>query len=165
MLDAVFPVFPPHPFIGARPDQRIRSLAAYKATLPALEAALGVALPAAPKRITHGGAEILWNGPRQWLVLGDLALPAGLAAITEQTDGLSLLTLSGPHAVEILKKLLPIDIARFAADEVAITSAAHIGVRVWKEGDDFVLACFRSFAVALHHALAEAAATFTTGRG
>ncbi len=67
--------------------------------------------------------------------------------------------------MEILKKLLPIDIERFAPDDVAITIAAHIGVRVWREGDAYVLACFRSFAVALHHALAEAAAEFSPGRG
>ncbi len=150
----------PHPFIGMAPPRRIRSLAAYNATLPALQAAMGGALPATPKRITHQGAEILWNGPRQWLVLGELTLPAEFAAITEQTDGLCLLSLSGPHAVEILKRLLSIDIARFGADEVAITSAAHIGVRVWREDGNFVLACFRSFGEALHHALVQAADMF-----
>ncbi len=165
MLDVSLPAFAPHPFIGTLPVQRIRSLAAYKTTLPALEAALGFPLPATPKRIAHGGSTILWNGPRQWLVLGELELPAQHAAITEQTDGLTLLSVSGPHAVAILKKLLPIDIARFAEDEVAITLAAHIGVRVWREGENFILACFRSLAEALHHALMEAAETFNTGRG
>ncbi len=165
MLDAQLPAFAPHPFIGIVPVQRIRSLAAYKATLPALEAALGGSLPAMPKRIEFGGSKILWNGPRQWLVLGELDLPGQHAAVTEQTDGLSLLSVSGPHAIEILKKLLPIDIAQFAEDEVAITIAAHIGVRVWREGDLFILACFRSLAQALHHALMEASETFNTGRG
>jgi sarcosine oxidase subunit gamma len=165
MLDAVFPVLAPHPFIGLVPERRIRSVAAYKTTLPALEAALGLSLPATPKRMTHNGADILWNGPRQWLVLGTLDLPTAHAAITEQTDGLSLLSVSGPHAIEILKRILPIDIARFAADDVAITIAAHIGVRVWREGEGFILACFRSLAGALHHALVEAAETFHTGRG
>ncbi|MBU6449315.1 MAG: hypothetical protein KGQ26_06775 [Rhodospirillales bacterium] len=164
MLDAIAPAFAPHPFIGTVPARRIRSLAAYKATLPALEAAMGIALPATPKRIVHQVADILWNGPRQWLVLGELALPAAHAAITEQTDGLCLFRLSGPHAVEILKRLLPIDIARFGADEVAITSAAHIGVRVWRENENFILACFRSFGGALHHALMQASEAFT-GRG
>lgn len=164
MLDAAVPAFAPHPFIGTVPARRIRSLAAYKTTLPALEAAMGVTLPATPKRILHHGAEVLWNGPRQWLVLGELELPAALAAITEQTDGLCLFSLSGPHAVEILKRLLPIDIARFGADEVAITSAAHIGVRVWREDENFILACFRSLGEALHHAIMQAADIFT-GRG
>ncbi len=163
MLDAIGPAFAPHPFISLGAPRRIRSLAAYKGQLPALEAAMGVALPATPKRIAHQGAEILWNGPGQWLVLGELDLPAALAAITEQTDGLYLLCVSGPHAVEILKKLLPIDIARFGEDDVAITIAAHIGVRVWREQGHFTLACFRSFADALHHALLQAAET-STGR-
>ena len=164
MLDEATSAFAPHPFIGIAPARRIRSMAAYKATLPALESAMGITLPATPKRITHQGAEILWNGPGQWLVLGELELPAHLAAITEQTDGLCLLTISGPHATEILKRLLPIDIACFGVGEVAITSAAHIGMRVWREGDHFVLVCFRSFGEALHHALMQAADTFT-GRG
>ncbi|GAN81486.1 sarcosine oxidase subunit gamma [Acidocella aminolytica] len=164
MLDAVVPAFAPHPFISLAAPRRIRSLAAYKSTLPALEAALGIKLPTGPKRVGHQGAEILWNGPRQWLVMGELDLPAEHAAVTEQTDGLCLLTLSGPYAVEILKKVLRIDIARFAADEVAITTAAHISVRVWREGENFILACFRSFGEALHHALMQASETLT-GRG
>ena len=105
------------------------------------------------------------QSPRQWLVLGELALPARHAAVTEQTNGLAMLTVCGPHAVEILQKRLSIDIARFAGDEAAITLAAHIGGRVWREGEIFILACFRSLAEALHHALMEAAATFNTGRG
>ncbi|MGE4481255.1 sarcosine oxidase subunit gamma [Acidocella sp.] len=164
MLDAAIPAFAPHPFIGVAPWRRIRSLAVYKTTRPALEAALGVVLPATPKRLSLGDADILWNGPGQWLVLGELDMPETLAAVTEQTDGLCLLTLSGPHAVEVLKRLLPIDIACFAEDDVAITTAAHIGVRVWREGAVFNLACFRSFAGALHHALAQAAQSFP-GRG
>jgi heterotetrameric sarcosine oxidase gamma subunit len=164
MLDVSLPTLVAHPFIGTLPAQRVRSLAAYKTTLPALEAALGVTLPATPKRISHQGAEILWNGPRQWLVLGEIELPPEYAAITEQTDGLCLLSVFGPHAVEILKKLLSIDIARFAVDDVAITSAAHIGVRVWRENENFILACFRSFGEALHHTLMQASETFA-GRG
>ncbi|WBO60669.1 hypothetical protein GT370_07860 [Acidocella sp. MX-AZ03] len=62
-----------------------------------------------------------------------------------------------------MKKLLPIDIARFAPDDVAITLAAHIGVRVWREGEHFILACLRSYAGALHHALMQAAEH--SGRG
>lgn len=161
MLDAVFPEFAPHPFISAVPVSRIRSLAAFKSSRSALEAALGFALPSSPKRISVNGAEFLWNGKNQWLVLGEIELPAQHAAITEQGDGLFLLSISGPQAIGALKKLLQIDIARFAEDDVAITAAAHIGVRIWRNGDAYILACFRSFAVALHHALLDAAA----GRG
>ena len=94
----------------------------------------------------------------------ELAARTG-TAVTDQSDGLFSFAVAGPHAVDILKKLLPIDIERFAPDDAAITIAAHIGVRVWREGDAYILACFRSFAVALHHALAEAAADFSPGRG
>ncbi|WP_234729683.1 sarcosine oxidase subunit gamma [Acidocella facilis] len=163
MLDALDPALPAHPFIALAPQRRVRSLAAFKSGPAALEAALGVSLPATPKRLSHQGADIIWNGPGQWLVLGELDLPTGLAAITAQSDGLCLLSLSGPHQIEILKKLLPIDIARFAPDDVAITLAGHIGVRVWREGEHFILACLRSYAGALHHALMQAAEH--SGRG
>jgi len=104
---------------------------------------------------------IIWNGPNSWLVLdedaGPLAARTG-GAVVEQSDGLFLFAVSGPFAREILKRLVSIDLreAVFAPDAVAITHAAHIGVRIWREGDAFILACFRSFAPALYHALAEA---------
>ncbi len=161
MLDAVASTFAPHPLIHTVPNRRIRNMAAFRAMQPVLEAALGVALPASRTRIVHRGADILWNGPRQWLVLGELELPVNCAAITEQTDGLFLFSISGPHAVTILKKILPIDVARFAADEVAITAAAHIGVHVWRQDENFILGCFRSYSGALHHVLMQAADTFT----
>lgn len=165
MLEASDPALAAHPFIAPLAARRIRSLAAFKASAPGLIAAFGGALPVTPRRVAYQGAQILWNGPGQWLVLGELDIPAGLGAVTEQSDGLFLLGISGPHAVGLLKKLLAIDIERFGADDVAITLAAHIGVRVWREDEMFVLACFRSFARALHHALVEAGPACSPERG
>jgi sarcosine oxidase subunit gamma len=156
MLDVSLPALAVTVHFVPLPIRAIASLASRKP--------LGLELPGAGKRLDH----ILWNGPNSWLFLDteatDLAARTG-AAVTDQSDGLFSFAVTGPFAVAILKKLLPIDIERFAPDDVAITSAAHIGVRVWREGDAYILACFRSFAVALHHALAEAAEEFSPGRG
>lgn len=156
MLDVSIPALTANAHFALLPLRAIASLSSRKP--------VGLELPGAGKRLGH----ILWNGPNAWLFLdteaADLAARTG-AAVTDQSDGLSSFAVTGPHAVAILKKLLPIDIERFRSDDVAITSAAHIGVRVWREGDAYILACFRSFAVALHHALAEAAEEFTPGRG
>jgi sarcosine oxidase subunit gamma len=77
----------------------------------------------------------------------------------------------GPAARDALAKLLPIDLHRagFAEDATALTLAGHIGVQIWRSGEDrFELACFRSYAEALYGALREAAREFEVidaGRG
>ncbi len=151
------------------------------ASLPALEATSAIT-PLPPRRIcslaspTAGELpkaglrreNILWNGPNSWLVLDEdashLAARTG-GAVTDQSDGLFLFAISGPYAREILKRLVPIDLREtaFAPDAVAITHAAHIGVRIWREEQNFILACFRSFAPSLHHALVEAEGAVARG--
>jgi heterotetrameric sarcosine oxidase gamma subunit len=59
---------------------------------------------------------------------------------------------------------VPIDLDErvFPPDAVALTLAAHIGVRLWREADGaFALACLRSFAHPLHHALQQAGEEFS----
>ncbi len=110
-------------------------------------------LPPAGQRLGN----LLWNGPGSWLLLDDEPAPFN-ARTTDQSDGLALFALSGPNAAKILKQLISIDIHPevFTETSVAITLAAHIGVRLWREGDAFILACFRSFSTSLYHALVEA---------
>ena len=66
-----------------------------------------------------------------------------------------------------LCKLLPIDLhpRAFRPEDVAVTSAAHIGVIVWRIGGDdgapvFELAAFRSMAASLWHAIDGSAAEY-----
>lgn len=148
MLDASLPVLATTSGITPLPPRRICSLASPRG---------GLTLPNAGQR----NGNIIWNGPNSWLVLDEdaaaLAVRTG-GTITDQSDGLYLFAISGPHAREILKRLVPIDLREtaFAPDAAAITHAAHIGIRIWREDDAFILACFRSFAGSLYHALAEA---------
>jgi sarcosine oxidase subunit gamma len=163
MLDVSLPALAGSDYIQPLPSRQIFSLAAFKNTRQELETTLGLELPSKPRRVVHGSVVYLWNGPNAWLVIGDNAIAqktAGIAAVTDQSDGLFLFAVSGPHAVRILKKLMPIDLEKFARDEVAITIAAHIGVRLWQEAECFIIACFRSFAGSLHHALEEASSEF-----
>jgi heterotetrameric sarcosine oxidase gamma subunit len=148
MLDASLPALAATSAITPLNLRRICSLASPREELM---------LPKAGKRTGN----IIWNGPNSWLVLDEdassLAVRTG-GAVTDQSDGLFLFAISGPPAREILKRLVPIDLREtaFPPDAAAITHAAHIGVRIWRENDAFILACFRSFATSLHHALAEA---------
>jgi len=143
MLEASFPALPATAAIEMLPPRRITSIASPKS---------GMLAPAG-KRLGN----LLWNGPNSWLLLEDDAAPYN-AVTTDQSDGLALIAVSGPHTHRILKQLIGIDLhpSVFEADSVAITIAAHIGIRIWREEENFVLACFRSFAAALHHALLEA---------
>ena len=149
------------------------SLAVFAGQYVPLCAALGVDLPASPQRIAAAGASYLWSGPNSWLVLPPneaasahiMNTAAPFAAVTQQGDGHFLIRVGSVNARLGLSKLVPIDLHEraFPPDHVALTLAAHISVKIWREGDDFVLACFRSFAGSLHHALLEAFAEFTSG--
>ena len=171
MLEAAMPSLKPTALVHLAAQRAMVSLSAFKGQSAALGQALGVALPATARRIRHHGADYFWAGPGSWLVVSEnpalfdelSAVAAPFAAMTDQSDGHCILRVSGPQARAILAKLVPIDLHQtaFAPDAVALTLAAHIGVKLWQEDEGaFALACFRSFAGALHHALLEAAAEF-----
>lgn len=149
MLEASYPVLAATAAITPLPFRRICSLASPRAG--------GLDLPGPGTR----RGNIIWNGANSWLVLDEdeASLAARTqGAVTGQSDGLFLFAIYGPSAREILKRLVPIDLRAqvFPEDAAAITHAAHIGVRIWREERGFILACFRSFADALYHALREA---------
>ncbi len=176
MLEAAMPSLKPTAMVQLAAQRAMVSLSAFKGQGVALGQALGVALPSTPRRIRHNGADYFWAGPNAWLVISEnpalfdelAAIVAPFAAITDQSDGHCIFRVIGAQSRAILAKLVPIDLheTAFAPDAVALTLAAHIGVKLWQEADGaFALACFRSFAGALHHALLEAEFETTPDRG
>lgn len=143
----------------------------------------GVDLPAGPRCAAAADRMFIGTGPGAWLAVMDggnqlvCALErelAGLAAVTDQSDGYFMVRLSGPRVRETFAKLVPIDVhARaFAVADAASTVLAHIGVTMWRREDGpgampvFEIVLFRSLARSFWHALAEAAAEFGfVGRG
>jgi heterotetrameric sarcosine oxidase gamma subunit len=175
MLDASNPERPATPFVQPLPHRAIVSLSAFHGKTPKLQQVLGVELPTAPRRVTHENTTYLWSGPESWLAISEhpdllenvTTAAHDLAAVTDQSDGRFLFRITGPHIRSILAKLVPIDLhpGSFPPDATALTLADYIGIQLWREDDGaFVLACFRSYAGALHHALVEAAQEFE-GRG
>ncbi len=147
----------------------IVSIAAFAECLAPLQDALGLVLPGPNRQTHHDGIRYLWAGPETWLALADAAGPdfdlrmaqncSTLAAVTDQSDGRTILRVSGPAARDVLAKLVPIDLhpSAFPPDATAMTLAAHIPVQIWHSPpEDFELACFRSFAETLYEALIEA---------
>jgi heterotetrameric sarcosine oxidase gamma subunit len=148
-------------------QRAIFSIAAFAGTAVALRAALNVDLPAEPKRVEVGGVTYLWSGAGSWLAVAEtfasLEAPCAaaqkFAAITDQSDGKVIFAAGGPGIRGGLATLIPIDLHEsvFAPDATALTLAGHIPIQIWRTGaENFELACFRSYAASLYHALVEA---------
>lgn len=111
-------------------------------------------LPSAPGCAELPQGTAVWTGPGQWLLLG--AAPAlGAAHRTDLTGARCILELAGPRAREALATLLPIDLhpRAFPDGAAAATQAAHVPVLVWRQGEAFRIACYRSYGLALAEAL------------
>ena len=144
------------------PPHSIVSIAAFKTTEVALHQA--ATLPVTPHYVLGNGVMFLWSGPGTWLAVSDdsgleariLRLARGLAAITDQSDGRTILRVTAPVAK--LQKLVPIDLHEsvFGRNATALTLAGHIPVQIWRTENGFELCCFRSFAESLYHSLVEA---------
>lgn len=133
---------------------------------------LGFALPMRPARTAGAGAEVIWSGPAQWLVMSETdsrlaALAealAGVASCSEQTDARVILRLAGSGARRSLMKVVGIDVhdAVFPVGAAAMTPVAHIPAHLWRLPDAdaapvYEIAAPRSSIGSLWHALLAAA--------
>lgn len=112
-----------------------------------LEQTLGLAFPA-PNCITaHGDVRLIWAG-RDLAFLMGAAPPEGLpAAITDQSDGWVALTLTGPHAVAVLARLVSLDLRGIAPGQCARTALNHLPLLLVVDAPDrFTLMVWRSMA-------------------
>lgn len=99
-------------------------------------------------------------GPEQALVIGVLPDLSGLAAVTEQADAWAVLHLTGPSVVDVLARLVPIDLrpATFKKGHTARTLVGHMTASITRvNGDTFEVMVMRSMADTLAHELSEAA--------
>jgi sarcosine oxidase subunit gamma len=92
----------------------------------------------------------------------------GLASVSDQSDGLAVVRISGLNVRDTLCKVVPVDLhpRAFAINQVAVTLVAHMPVTMWRLADDadgsavFEIGTFRSFADSFAHAMSESAAEF-----
>jgi heterotetrameric sarcosine oxidase gamma subunit len=149
----------------------------WSAVAQACKEAYGKAAPGRPQTIEAEGALLLWSGPDQFLVVSPrgsgsamerarLAF-AGMASLSEQSDGRSLLKIAGPRARDMLAKVCSLDLhpAVFPAGAAAATSIDHTSVNLWRGADTsgeavFHLLVFATFAESLWHTLLDSGAEY-----
>lgn len=135
----------------------------------------GVELPQVQKYAASSSLGIAAAGPGQWLIMTDQVNSAqfelqlrtelaGLASIFDQSDGRTIVQVSGPRARDALAKGVLIDLHPdvFGVGDAAVTSIAYIGVHFWQtdEKPTYEFAMFRSFAMAFCDWLIDSSAEF-----
>ena len=124
----------------------------------ALEKAHGLALPKPGRATGKDGARCIWFGRNEVLLAGpapDKAL-ARSAAVVDQSDGWACVTVSGTDAVDVLARLVPIDLREvtFKRGHTARTMVQHMAASITRVGADrFLILVFRSMAGSLVHDL------------
>ncbi|NCO85586.1 MAG: sarcosine oxidase subunit gamma [Rhodobacterales bacterium] len=127
-----------------------------------LKSALGLGFPAPNRALAKGGVRIVWAGQGRALLIG-APVPqglAGLAALTDQADGMVVVSLAGAAAEAVLARLVPIDLraATFKAGHVARTLLGHMQVGIARsDAQAFEVMAMRSMARTLVHELTEVA--------
>ena len=124
----------------------------------ALEAACGIAAPAPGRSTVSDGARILWFGRETLLLIGPEPAPelAQHAAVADHSDAWAVVRLEGPGAVDVLARLVPLDLreSAFAPDATARSELRHMQAAITRlSGDAFEIMVFRSMAHTLVHDL------------
>ena len=138
-----------------------------------ISAALGVRAPGRPALVRgDAGLALIGTGSGSWLAYADEVPPlwaetlrerlAGLASVSDQSDGYTVTRLSGEGARTALQRGAAIDFhpETFSAGSAATTLIAHIGVMIWQLDDrpTYHVATFRSFSHSFRHWLDQTAA-------
>lgn len=142
------------------PLPRMTSVAPFngrdKAVARALKA-MGLSFPAPNMSVTRGQAEIIWTSRGQAFLIGpDPAPLAGLAALSDQTDGWAAFMLSGDGAADVLARLVPVDCAALESGASVRTQLVHMNLILTRQDHGFRMMVFRSMARTAWHETAEA---------
>ncbi len=164
--------------ISERIGLGLATVAARKGQADALKAevakAYGVELPAS-SRVAQGPVGFVGYGPGQWLAISEsLANEAlgrdlhaklqGLASISDQSGGRTVLRVSGKRVREVLAKGLPIDLdpRAFPVGSAATSAISLMGVQLWQLDDtsSYDIAIFRSLSESFWRWLTASAAEY-----
>ena len=124
----------------------------------ALEATHGLSLPKPGRSTGRTGNRCLWFGRGEVLLAGpapDASL-SQYAALVDQSDAWASVRVSGKDAVDVLARLVPIDLreSQFKRGASARTLVQHMTASITRTGaDSFAILVFRSMAGTLVHDL------------
>ncbi|WP_104493271.1 sarcosine oxidase subunit gamma [Paracoccus denitrificans] len=129
--------------------------------------------PSRPGAVSGKGVTLIWSGPDQFLVFapqGEGKLMerivdafAGIASLSDQSDGRCVLRISGQRSVQAMAKFLSIDFhdGVFLVGAAATTSLDHTAANIWRSPDApggapvYHIAVFTSFADSLYRVIAD----------
>jgi sarcosine oxidase subunit gamma len=135
----------------------------------AIKAAVGTKTPTQRRIEIVGDRACGWMSPDEYLLVLPYAdVAKALAAIAKAlgndhhlavdvSDARAVFRIEGAKADQVLRKLVPADLARLAPGELRRTRAAQVAVAFWQEDGGFTLVCFRSVAGYVMGLLANAA--------
>jgi sarcosine oxidase, subunit gamma len=135
----------------------------------ALKAAVGTKVPVQRRIEVSDQNACAWMSPDEYLLI----LPydtvaktmAGLGKALEGqhhlcadvSDARAAFRIEGPHAIEVLRKLVPADLDRLHPGEIRRTRAAQVACALWRDEAGFTLVAFRSVGRYVFDLLANAA--------
>jgi len=111
------------------------------------KSATGCPFPGPNRSTGKEGARAVWTGPDQAMFIGPGIENLKGFAVTDQSDGWTILRLSGDNAEAILARLVPVDLRRgvFKRGHTARTQLGHMPVSLTRVGDTrFDIMVFRS---------------------
>ncbi|MFM7442810.1 MAG: sarcosine oxidase subunit gamma [Tabrizicola sp.] len=116
--------------------------------------ALGLAMPEPNTFAEKKGARIVWTGREQAFLIGLEPPAVEGAAVTDQSDGWTVLSVSGAGVSDVLARWVPIDLrlAAFPVGRAVRTQLNHMNVVILRTGDHaFEIMVFRSMARTAWH--------------
>lgn len=135
----------------------------------AIAEAAGLALPGTTRIVTDGSRALGWMSPDELLlVLSAAELPDALALLTDalagehalvvdMSDARAVFDVTGPHAADVIGKLMPVDMDDLPPDGLRRSRAAQAAAALWRIPGGFRLIGFRSTADYLRLILENAA--------
>ena len=147
--------------IAAWPD-RLAETGAAAAKATGVDAAPGPGASATGK-----GGTLLRAEPLKWLLVSEdeIARPALDAAdgtVLELSHARTAIHVSGPKALDLMARMVPLDLrpAAFPEGSVANTGLHHVGVTILARDGGFDILVLRSFGLTVWETLVESAAQF-----
>lgn len=135
----------------------------------AIAEAAGLAIPGQTRIVTDGSRSLGWMSPDELLlILPSAELADAIAALTDAlasehalvvdvSDARAVFDVTGPHAGDVIAKLMPVDLDDLPADGLRRSRAAQTAAALWRIPGGFRLIGFRSTADYLRLILENAA--------